>query len=71
MPTQRRPLSVQLRQQGIVADEEEGTMEDPEFLMEMMEAREAVDDAADAKSLTQLQEEYTEKQQDCIQVGVS
>ena len=61
--------TLQLRQQGIGADEEEGTIDDPTFLMEMMEAREAVEEAGDTETLTRLQTEYRNKQQACMQVS--
>ena len=35
--------------------------------MEMMEAREAVDEAADAKALTRLLEGFKHKQQACME----
>ena len=57
----------QLRQKGLRADEEGETIHDPDFLMEMMEAREAVDEAADGEALAQLLEDFRQKQQACMQ----
>ena len=64
---QRQPPLAQLRLKGLQADEEGETIHDPGFLMEMMEAREAVDEAADAEALAQLLEDFRQKQQACMQ----
>jgi len=58
---------MQLSQEGVSADGEEATITDPEYLMEVMDAREAVD-AADPQSLQNLQADYKRKERECIEV---
>jgi hypothetical protein len=58
----------QLSRQGPDADDEEATIADPEYLMEVMEAREIVD-AADQSTLQSLQRDYKQKDRDCVEVG--
>ncbi len=58
---------MQLSQEGVSADGEEATITDPEYLMEVMDAREAVD-AADPQSLQNLQADYKQKERECIEV---
>lgn len=59
----------QLSQQGADADDEEATITDPEYLMEVMEAREAVD-AADPHTLKSLQEDYKHEEKECVKVSI-
>lgn len=58
----------QLSQQGPDANEEEGTITNPEYLMEVMEARETVD-AADEQTLQSLQRDYMQKDRESVEVG--
>ena len=60
----------QLSQQGADADDEEATISDPEYLMEVMEAREAVD-AADPHTLQSLHEDYKQEENDSVKVSIS
>ena len=59
---------VQLEQRGTSAGEEGETIEDPELLMEVMEARERLDDASSPEELQAMQQEYLAKQEACVQV---
>ncbi|KAK9813523.1 hypothetical protein WJX73_004697 [Symbiochloris irregularis] len=45
----------------------EGTIEDPELLMKVMEARELVESLADSEQLQQLRKENADQQERCIQ----
>ena len=46
----------------------EGTIDDPDLLMSVMEARELVEETGDAGKLKELQDENGQKQQLCIKV---
>jgi len=50
----------QLKLEGIHVDEEK-TINDPELLMEMMEIREAVNDASDSQTLEKIQSQVKKK----------
>nr|CAB3465839.1 unnamed protein product [Digitaria exilis] len=61
--TLRKPLSralYLLKLEGIHVDEEK-TINDPELLMEMMEIREAVNDASDSQTLEKIQSQVKKK----------
>ena len=65
-----RCAASQLQQNGHGdASEGEGTIDDPDLLMQVMEARESVDGTDDAKELHTMQQENFEQQDSCLQVG--
>lgn len=57
---------LQLDRQGLGAGE--GTIEDPELLMTVMGAREAIDDTEDEQVLHNYSKTFDEQSQSCIQV---
>jgi len=59
---------VQLGRKGFGTDEEKESIDDPEFLMDVMEAREEVEDLEDAEALQGLKSQYISKQSGIIQV---
>lgn len=63
-----RLFHVQLGRKGVGTDEEKESIDDPEFLMDVMEAREEVDDLEDAEALQGLKSQYLSKQSGIIQV---
>ena len=62
---------MQLGRRGIGTDEEREGINDSDFLMEVMEAREAVEDTEDPEALCSLKTEYVSRQSAIIRVPFS
>lgn len=58
----------QLKERGFEVDEGEGTIEDPEFLMEIMELREKVEELSDPIDLQEFRSANRSQEAACIQV---
>ena len=59
---------MQLGRRGIGTDEEKEGIDDPAFLMEVMEAREEIDDLDEPEVLRSLKVQYLGRQSAIIQV---
>ena len=59
---------VQLARRGFGTDEETESVDDPAFLMEVMEAQEAVNDSDEPKVLQSMKLRYLKRQSDIIEV---
>ena len=59
---------MQLGRRGIGADEEKEGIDDPAFLMEVMEVREEIEDLDNPEALQSLKSQYIDKQRAIIQV---
>ena len=59
---------MQLGRRGIGTDEEKEGTDDPAFLMEVMEAREEIDDLDEPEVLQSLKSQYLGRQSAVIQV---
>lgn len=60
--------SMQLGRRGIGANEEKEGIDDPAFLMEVMEVREEIEDLHNPEALQSLKSQYIDKQRAIIQV---
>ena len=58
---------MQLRLQGIDASEE--VIDDPEMLMSIMTAREAIEEAEDSTKLQKFQQDFEQKAGECNQAS--
>ena len=63
-----KSYGVQLARRGFGTDEETEDFDDPAFLMEVMEAQEAVNDSDEPKVLQSMKVEYLKRQSDIVQV---
>ena len=62
---------MQLARQGFGIDEETESVDDPAFLMEVMEAQEAVNDSDEPELLQSMKVKYLRRQSDIIQVTLT
>ena len=61
---------MQLLQHGVRVGEEGDTIDNPELLMEVMEAREQLEEASSDEELQRMQQDYAHKEHSCVQVWV-
>ena len=59
---------MQLARRGFGTDEETEGLDDPIFLMEVMEAQEAVNESDEAEVLRSMKSRYLKRQSDIVQV---
>lgn len=61
-------MRAQLQQHGMRVGEEGDTIDSPDLLMEVMEAREQLEEASSDEELHRMQQDYAQKEHGCIQV---
>ena len=70
VPSSLNTRLLQLQRQGIEGNEEGETLDDPELLMEVMEARERLAECESAQELQDMHHDLQQQERACLQVNI-